>query len=322
MTGQRAVTFRNRAGEALAGVLHDPPGGRSDVGIILLSPGIKGRVAPHRLYRKMARHYASMGFRVLRFDFAGLGDSGGRLSEPLLADLYRSIQLGRYVDDCLDAVAWFRSHGNVRRVILGGLCGGAITGLLASPLDGHVAGILSIGMPVTLDGTSVDKVAGMSKGQLHSIRRQYVRKLFDVRSWARLLTLRTDLRLLSRSFRALLPGTVTRAASVPMVQGDNANPRFSPALLESLSAGLPILLVYSGADRLYWEYRERFAEPYAEALTAFDSVLEVRLIDKANHVLTFPEWQREMLALSETWLQRHFPAPVEGPREPALSSHS
>src|SRR5215211_1646058 len=94
------VTFPNRDGHALAGMLHEPNvRGTRRSGVILLSPGIKSRVAPHRLYCKLAAAIAANGFPVLRFDFYGLGDSQGSLAETQVADVYRAIQLGRYVDD-------------------------------------------------------------------------------------------------------------------------------------------------------------------------------------------------------------------------------
>jgi hypothetical protein len=38
------------------------------------------------------------GILVLRFDFHGLGDSEGTIDEPIMADLYGSVSLGRYAD--------------------------------------------------------------------------------------------------------------------------------------------------------------------------------------------------------------------------------
>jgi len=78
-------------------MLHLPQkASRRPVAVLLLSPGIKMRVAPHRLYHKMAAFIADLGFPVLRFDFHGLGDSEGELGESTLAEVYNSIQSGRF----------------------------------------------------------------------------------------------------------------------------------------------------------------------------------------------------------------------------------
>ncbi len=107
MSDARCVSFRNRQGMTLHGMLHEPqPAAARGVCVLLLSPGIKGRVGPHRLYLKIAARLVPLGFHVLRFDYYGLGDSEGELEEDLLADMYNTIQAGRYVDDTIAAMDW------------------------------------------------------------------------------------------------------------------------------------------------------------------------------------------------------------------------
>src|SRR5260370_8253022 len=64
--------------KSLIGIVTDPPsrnGNHYKPAIILLNPGIVHRVAPGRIYVRIARALAAMGFVVLRFDFSGIGDS-------------------------------------------------------------------------------------------------------------------------------------------------------------------------------------------------------------------------------------------------------
>jgi len=307
MNRVRPVTFVNTAGEKLFGMFHEPAQARTDVGIVLLSPGVKSRVAPHRLYNRLAERLVRCGFRVLRFDFAGLGDSEGTIQERLLADLYRTIQLGRYTDDTLKAVEWMRTEGGVDRVVLAGLCGGGISGLVAARHSEHVAGLFSIGLPVILDGATVDKVATMPVKQLRSVRRKYLNKLFDPASWMRVVTLQSDFRLALRSI--LASRGLRRRATSPalMVTGDNGNPEFAPALMDMLARHRPVLMVFSGADRLYWEYCEKFADHNTPLLARHADLFAVHVIERANHVLTFHEWQEAFFQHCERWLALHFP---------------
>ena len=61
------VTFPNKDGLKLFGILHEPVVNKYlEKAIIILSPGIKSRVAPHRLYIKMARKFSEMGFLTVR----------------------------------------------------------------------------------------------------------------------------------------------------------------------------------------------------------------------------------------------------------------
>ena len=48
-----AVRFANRQGLGLVGIVHEPAADRRlDVAVVLLSPGVKNRVAPHRLVQQ------------------------------------------------------------------------------------------------------------------------------------------------------------------------------------------------------------------------------------------------------------------------------
>ena len=106
MSDLRAVSFPNLNGQKLFGTLHLPDAGAPQKPcVVLLSPGVKMRVGPGRLYVPLTEALTGLGHPVLRFDFFGLGDSEGELSETMLADIYNHIEVGRYVDDTLAALA-------------------------------------------------------------------------------------------------------------------------------------------------------------------------------------------------------------------------
>ena len=97
---QTPVVFRNRKGLRLYGILHTPHGRQpGDLAVVLLSPGVKMRVGPQRLYLPMTKRFLSLGLSVLRLDFHGLGDSDGTLPEEQLRDVYNHIEVGRFVED-------------------------------------------------------------------------------------------------------------------------------------------------------------------------------------------------------------------------------
>ena len=316
---REVVIFANRAGLKLFGVLHHPPPEtRADVAVLLLSPGVKMRVGPERLYCTMARHFADLGFPVLRFDFFGLGDSEGEVTEELLKDVYNHIEVGRFVDDTLSAMDWMAREHGIRRFILSGLCGGAITGLLAAQRDPRVAGLLALAITPVLASRSAQPGMYMTAGQAVDLQRSYLRKLISPKAWLRLLLLRTDYRFMWRAmthrWRAsserrrtpIATGKVGPAANTPD-ETDDANPLFPPAFFAMIESGRPILLVFGGSDRLLWEYAEKFADRHRERLERSPGMHEVHTIAQANHVLSFEPWQREMLAVSTNWLRRRFP---------------
>lgn len=341
------VTFPNRDGLRLVGMLHEPvAGARTDVAVVLLSPGVKTRVAPHRLYNKMAAALTAQGFAVLRFDFYGLGDAEGEVPLRLLRDLYGSVALGRYVNDTRDALDWLgRTHG-YRRVVAGGLCGGALTALLTASSDPRIAGIIAIGLPVMLDSADLDPRQFMTHGQLTSLRRRYLQKALDPKAWLRILSLQTDFRLMAKSLGTLFarratptpvpsqprptppatgqpdtrqPGTAPTGAgtseaagsgsTAPRPQQANMNPHFAPAFFGTAEEGRPLLLLFSQADRLYWEFDEKFVAENRARFDACAPAIDLHVIASANHVLTFESWQAEMLAHLRRWLDTRFAGP-------------
>jgi hypothetical protein len=301
------ITFLNRSGLKLFGILETPEKTvTSDLALVLLSPGVKMRVGPQCMYREIADEAIQLGLPVLRFDCYGLGDSEGLLPETLMRDVYNHIEVGRFVDDTIDAMNWMEREHGVRRFILSGLCGGAITGLLAGERDKRVAGLLGIGLTAVLASRAADASRYMTEGQLEDARKMYTRRLLSPQAWFRLLTFRVDYRLIGR----LIAQRLRRkrpAAAAPVPADDNANPRFPSAFFSMLETERPMLLVFGGSDRLQWEFEEKFVARHRDRLSTLPPY-DVHIVAQANHVLSAIEWQRDMLNVSRAWLQRHFVA--------------
>jgi pimeloyl-ACP methyl ester carboxylesterase len=302
------VTFNNDQGHSLFGTLHTPAHPRCDLPVIvLMSPGIKMRVGPGRLYVPLTDMLVQQGYRVFRFDFYGLGDSTGELQETMLADVYNNIEVGRYVDDARCALDWLRQHVGAKKFILGGLCGGATTALLTAEHEPEVEGLLSLGMNVTLSSNTATPAKYLTRAQLDSRRQGYYRRLLQPKSWLRLLTFQSEYGVIWRSvIRAFIKGhpiTPSAAAAATAEQRGNANPLFPPAFFAFLKRGGRALMLFSEKDRLQSEYQEKFALPFAAQLQPYLPQLHQHVIAHANHVLTFTPWQQEMVAVSRSWLQ-------------------
>lgn len=311
------VTLRNSQGLRLHCMLRRATGANVHRGLacLLLSPGVKMRVAPHRLYRKIEDEFLARGISVMRVDFYGLGDSEGELPEQQLDQLYRQVQLGRHVEDVRAAMDWLAEQRIASRFIVGGLCGGALTGLLAAEGDRRIAALYALGLPVALDGTGVHGAALMTRGQLDDLRRSYLRKLLDPASWRRFLAARSDYRTIYRALLVALGLDRLRRRRTQAVQqlpppekplAPNLNHAFVRAMFSLLNAGAPALLLFSGADRLHWEFEEKFRQPWETALQHFSKQLEVQVIPAANHVLSEPAWIAAARRMTAEWLQARF----------------
>ena len=317
MSAKVPVTFTNRSGQRLFGVLHTPPGyARGGLTVLLLSPGVKMRVGPQRLYLHLTEALLGLGLAVFRFDFHGLGDAEGTLPEAMLRDFYNHIEVGRYVNDTVDAMDWMQREHGCSRFLLSGLCGGAITGLLTGNRDPRVVGLLGLGITPVLAARSAEASRYMTMGQLEAAQQMYLRRLLNPRAWYRLLTLKADYKLIGRMLKHWLRRSRpdAEAATAPSLpENDNANPLFPPAFFKMLSTKRPMLLVFGGSDRLHFEYQEKFLARHRERLKSLPDLVEVHVIEAANHVLSLAEWQRELLDVSDRWLRRHFNGDLRGP---------
>jgi len=305
------VSFPNREGHRLSGMLHEPdPQVARGVCVLLLSPGIKGRVGPHRLYLKMAARLVPVGYHVLRFDYHGLGDSEGVLGERVLADVYCGVQNGRYVDDTRVAIDWLERTAGVGTFVASGLCGGAISGLLTAAVDERVQAVWCLGVPVTFDGGQENWGRYLTQGQLDDLKMSYLGKLASPAAWARFFSGQSSYDVIWKIVRRMLG--LTQAVPPPQAPRpdapppDNANPKFASAFFAVTESGRRLLLVFSGGDRLGWEFDEKFAARHAERLAAVKDRYEVLTIDGANHILSDRRWVEQMLDHSVAWLKRRW----------------
>ena len=103
----------------LFGILTEPAITSEAPAIVLLNAGLLHHVGPARLWVDLARTWAAHGFRVLRIDLSGIGDSGARPGQPTHLS---------YPPEALEDIALAVetvSPGDPTNVILGGLCAGA-----------------------------------------------------------------------------------------------------------------------------------------------------------------------------------------------------
>ncbi len=293
--------------------------GPAAVVCILLSPGAKTRVAPHRLYRKLETEFLAHGIPVLRLDCQGFGDSSEEkvFTEDLLAT-YNSAQFGRHVPDAVAAMDYAARELNVSQFILGGLCGGALTALYAAAEDRRVLGIYSVGMPVAqADVREAEGAPALTRGEARAAGRSLRRKLFRPHSWVRFLTLKSDYRLyvhlagnlLRRAFHIVLP---QRNADTPVLTPadlprSELHPLFAPAFFGAARSGAQMLLLFGANDRMLWNYQERFAESCRKQIDAFGDRIRVHVVPDANHVLTERQSTDAARQATREWLDSVFP---------------
>ncbi len=131
----KRVEFTNRRGEKLVGILHGEPNGRAVVSCHGMLSGKDG-VKHTRLAKELERH----SLPLLRFDFAGRGESQGHVFDTSYSNA---------VEDLDAAINWLQTQGVTRVGLFGSSMGGAVA-LLAAARDERVvtiATLAAIGYP-------------------------------------------------------------------------------------------------------------------------------------------------------------------------------
>jgi pimeloyl-ACP methyl ester carboxylesterase len=139
LDGVREAPLMFGADHSLFGVLAEPealPLGdrRAETAILLLSVGGNHRIGPNRNYVKFARALAASGYRALRLDLSGVGDSRTGVGFSS-ASMYSRNSTGdvRAAIDCL-------AEKGCKRFYLMGICSGSYVAFQTAQVDPRVTG--------------------------------------------------------------------------------------------------------------------------------------------------------------------------------------
>ncbi|MBV9881948.1 MAG: hydrolase 1, exosortase A system-associated [Sphingomonadaceae bacterium] len=169
------------AGEELAGSL-DGAGGA--IGLLLVTGGSQTRIGSHRMYERLAKSLAELGYPCLRYDRRGVGDSSGE--DPGFR--------GSGPDLAAAAAAFRRESRGLERIVGFGLCDGAS----ALALFGRQAGLdgLILVNPWLVEAEAGDQAPA-------AIRAHYRQRLLSREGWKKLLSGSVDWKKLLKGVRKI-----------------------------------------------------------------------------------------------------------------------
>jgi alpha/beta superfamily hydrolase len=290
-------------GKRLFGVLTEPeaPVRGDRPAVCFLNVGANHHVGPHRMNVEFARDLASLGYRTLRFDVAGLGDSG---VAPGTAE--NRIYTTDSVADVQSAMTLLGAMRDTTRFVLIGLCSGAYLAFHSAVADARVAGqvLLSSYAFEWKEGDSVAPTVRKTYGSTRS----YARDLFDYQVWRRALRGEVDLRgiagiLLERfhtrvdselpAFSARLRGQRRHQNEVERAFHALCDRGVQSLLVSSFDdGGLDMITGYLGSDARKMRGRKEFA---------------LEIADGADHTFSSSASQRILAGIITRYLIRRFP---------------
>jgi exosortase A-associated hydrolase 1 len=271
---EEAVVF-DCGGESLVGVLALPDAAAAR-GVLIVVGGPQYRAGSHRQFTLLARHLAHSGIASLRFDYRGMGDSGGAA---------RSFEaVGEDISCAVNRL--FGAVPALREVVIWGLCDAASAALFYAHRDARVTGVVLINPWVRTE-------QGIAQAHL---RHYYGRRLLQANFWRKLLRGELDLRGAFKSLRKLV--------------ADAAAPRREAGTLpERMEDGLRrfrgrVLLILSGKDLTADEFRGVVSrsERWKELLRAA-RVTQYQL-PEANHTFSRREWRDQVARWTADWVKQ------------------
>lgn len=299
---EKPVSFLNNKNHRLFGILHIPEnesGMEHRIGINLLNPGLKNRVAPNRLNIKIARKLCNMGFYVLRFDPYGIGDSEGNFmgaNEPLI-DLWNMIKKGAFVDDTIVSNNFLVSEIGQKEVVLIGQCGAGVTAGLAGALDHRVKKMILIDTPFKISSSDIkiaqvviDSYDGkqLLKEQLSGFWKfNWLAKLYA--NGISIKWLREKGTVIKKIF------DIMSIVKQKNVISEKLNLNLSNALIEFINNENSIYFIFAENDFSLREFNSEFRYNFLEKQQRLIKRYSFHVIANANHIYTEKKWQNELL---------------------------
>lgn len=251
--------------------------------IVILNTGIIHRVGHHRLYTTLSRRLARRGFPVIRFDFAGIGDSPAQKDDlpPLEANC----------DSLALVIDWAEQNLSCASVILMGLCSGADHSLVYSGDDPRVSGVV-------LMDPSIPRTR-----RFHLI--DGARRLKSHRMWTNLASGkgRTWAKLRNRFVDGdPPPQPVKDQFSRQDLESPETIAYLQDAYQKLVDNRVSILAVFTGGHSYQHNYRRQILDALPDV--NFGDHLDLHYFAESDHTFTYEDQREELSALLDQWLER------------------
>ncbi|HTF88625.1 MAG TPA: alpha/beta fold hydrolase [Planctomycetota bacterium] len=306
----RSVLTWRIQGEDLVGTLHAPDPEWSgdgqagqDLALLLLNSGPAPRAGNSDLSVHVAERLASRGIPVLRFDFAGLGDSSGETPNDK-EQYWRDVLAGRNDQTTMALVRRVKRELGLSRVVVGGLCAAALPTLRAADRDSNdVSGVILLEPAFHLTIPRVVTTAD-SRPAVVSPKRNLLERALSVREWLLFLTGENPLARACRPLRTQMLEALK--ASFGHTLPTDANVALVCNWQNSLARGVPSLVVVAEGQRADCDLPRILGSLPKERAAL---VSQVR-IPRTNHILTAGTARETVVDSIDRWIAANFGAPT------------
>jgi pimeloyl-ACP methyl ester carboxylesterase len=297
---EQAILFGKT--RSLVGILTEPAVNKLPQlpAVILLNAGLIHRIGPNRLYVKIARRLAQLGFTVLRFDLSGIGDSKAREDHlPYLQSM---------VEEIHEAMDYLTRVKGCQRFLLSGHCAGAgMSFKMAAEDERVIAAILINSMGQGDAWSAYDRNRKLAKFYTNYYGKS---ALSDSQRWLRFVKGQVDYRSIGRNlFQNILWNRVSSLIfRIKLAFKKEEKPQLPPGEMDPAKSlnlmaerGVKLLFIYNeGSSGL--EYARMLLRPEFDRLLAANKI-QLAIIPETDHLFTLLTSQDHLLKLIQEWLQ-------------------
>jgi len=281
--GEQALVF-DCEGSSLIGVLSGAALA-AERGVLIVVGGPQYRAGSHRQFTLLARHLAERGVPTLRFDYRGMGDSGGgvRTFERVDADIRCAID------------RFFASVTGLKDVVIWGLCDAASAALFYAHQDARVSGLVLLNPWVRTEH-------GLARAHL---RHYYLQRLFQASLWQKVARGEFKVREAAAALGKAAMDAMGRGPSRGTAEEATASEAPLPERMEDALGRFRgrVLLILSGNDLTAQEFNDVVAGSRrwrqllsADRITRYD-------LPEANHTFARRDWRDQVERWTEAWVK-------------------
>lgn len=252
-------------------------------GVLIVVGGPQYRTGSHRQFLLLARALADNGIAAMRFDYRGLGDSGGTFAG------FENID-----DDIRAAADAFTAHlPGLEEIVLWGLCDAASAILFYGHRDRRIAGSVLLNPWVRSE-------SGYARTQL---RHYYLSRIFSRALWRKIIRGQFSLSDSADSLAGTLKAAGQTADGEALPDGGSGNP-LAGRMADSLEKfARPVLLVMSGNDLTAREFDDAIKASGRWQKLISARQMTRRDLQAADHTFSRRAWRDDVAAITIGWIK-------------------
>jgi len=298
--GIREMPMMFGPGRSLFGILAEPaePGvldRRNETAILMLNVGGNYRIGPNRIYVKMARSLAGLGYRALRFDLAGLGDSRTEMGfcNSTLYSRDSTAEVRAAIDELVNR--------GCKNFHLLGICSGSFVAFQTALVDPRVTG------QILMNSRLLEwQEAGEGGTWQSSMQKSYKsidfyrRALFHPQVYRRILSGEVDVNGIAKRFSAIVEAQLKRAVGRLLRRVPHEEGVFAKVKRLSVRGTDTLLIVGTEDDgRDYVEFHFGSRGSRMQGNPHFQMVM----VEKADHTFSGRASEQFVIATVQAYLE-------------------